>query len=299
MADLHLLRSFLAVYRAKSISRAAPVVGISQPALSQQVKALEVLLGRPLFVRRAKGVVPTSAADELARSISQQVDALELTVEALRSGTSSLAGSLFIGGPAEFLSVRALPALAPLVEKGVKLHVTLGLPAQVLEAVVADELDLAIVTRKVGARSLQYTPLYEEAFALVASAQVASRISSRALSEGRVEVLEGVPLLTYSADLPLVRRFFREVFGVPAKLTAAVTVPDLRAVVELTRAKAGMAVLPVYLCKDLLDSGELVELVRTPRQARNVLHLALRSDRAQTPRVRAAADLLLRAASTW
>ncbi|UNS98929.1 LysR family transcriptional regulator [Streptomyces tubbatahanensis] len=59
------LRSFVAIVRAGSISRAAAALGHTQPALSQQVRKLERAVGRPLFHRSPSGVSPTRAGEEL------------------------------------------------------------------------------------------------------------------------------------------------------------------------------------------------------------------------------------------
>lgn len=64
--DLALLRTFVTVHRAGSFTRAAALLGLSQPAVTSQIRTLERQLGRPLFLRQARGVTPTSIGDELA-----------------------------------------------------------------------------------------------------------------------------------------------------------------------------------------------------------------------------------------
>jgi|HubBroStandDraft_5_1064220.scaffolds.fasta_scaffold842609_2 hypothetical protein len=64
--SLGVLRTFLTVYRAGSATRAAELLGLSQPTVTAQVKSLEADLGKPLFDRLPHGMAPTVAADELA-----------------------------------------------------------------------------------------------------------------------------------------------------------------------------------------------------------------------------------------
>ncbi|MQY12888.1 hypothetical protein SRB5_30270 [Streptomyces sp. RB5] len=66
MYGLNLLRTFLAVHRAGSFTAAASLLGLSQPTVTAQIRALEQQTARELFERRPRGVVPTPAADELA-----------------------------------------------------------------------------------------------------------------------------------------------------------------------------------------------------------------------------------------
>lgn len=105
--DLSLLRTFVTVHRAGSFTRAAALLGLSQPAVTSQIRALERQLGRPLFLRRARGVTPTTVGDELAHRAAPHLDALVDIVEAgldEESGTRTL----HLAGPPEFTSVRAL-----------------------------------------------------------------------------------------------------------------------------------------------------------------------------------------------
>ena len=60
--DWALVRSFLAVLDAGSVSAAAQRSGARQPTLSRHVAELEAQLGAPLFERTGRGVVPTAAA---------------------------------------------------------------------------------------------------------------------------------------------------------------------------------------------------------------------------------------------
>lgn len=75
--DLNLLRVFDAVYRARSVSRAAQLLGLSQPATSHALTRLRLLLKDPLFVRVAGGVRPTPRADRLAQSVQPALAALQ------------------------------------------------------------------------------------------------------------------------------------------------------------------------------------------------------------------------------
>ena len=72
--SLLLLRSFVEVYRHCSLSDAARSLGLTQPAFSQHIAALEVQVGLPLFARHSRGVRPTAIADDLAATIGTSLD---------------------------------------------------------------------------------------------------------------------------------------------------------------------------------------------------------------------------------
>jgi DNA-binding transcriptional LysR family regulator len=75
--DLNLLRLFDAVYRARSVSRAAEQLDLTQPAASQGLTRLRALIHDPLFVRAPGGVRPTPKADRLADPVRQALAMLE------------------------------------------------------------------------------------------------------------------------------------------------------------------------------------------------------------------------------
>lgn len=105
--DATLLRSFVTASRAGSISRAAQALGRTQPALSQQLRRLEDLVGRPLLRRTPSGVALTPAGETLM-PYAERI--LALSSEALAgAGAEGLHGRCGIG-LMEDLAAAALPA---------------------------------------------------------------------------------------------------------------------------------------------------------------------------------------------
>jgi DNA-binding transcriptional LysR family regulator len=89
--DWALVRSFLAVLDAGSLTGAARRLGAQQPTLSRQIAELEVQLGAPLFERTGRGVVPTAAAlaiADAARQMEAGADQLAQRVAGRRDATS-------------------------------------------------------------------------------------------------------------------------------------------------------------------------------------------------------------------
>ncbi|WP_310716583.1 LysR family transcriptional regulator [Nonomuraea sp. 3-1Str] len=167
--SLDLLRTFLAVHRTGSITAAAQTLGLSQPAVTAQVRSLEAALDRPLFDRLPRGVAPTAAADELARRVAPSLD----TLDAVVGSRLPAERAVHLGGPAEFLSEQVVPMLAPLVRDGLRVRFTLGLADDLLAGLAAGRLDLVISTIRPRHRGIQAEPVYDEEFVLVAAPSVA------------------------------------------------------------------------------------------------------------------------------
>jgi len=80
--DLNLLRIFDAIFRERNIMRAAQRLGMSQPAASHALARLRHTLQDDLFVRSARGMLPTSRAEQLSGPIRQALNYLELGLQA-------------------------------------------------------------------------------------------------------------------------------------------------------------------------------------------------------------------------
>ncbi|MFS8096626.1 LysR family transcriptional regulator [Lentzea alba] len=258
LTDLDLLATFLEIYRGGSLTAAATRRGLTQPAVSGQLAKLERELGEPLFVRGSRGVTPTTRADELARRAGPHVDQLRSALDPV----PALEGTVRIGGAAEFMTARGLPALVPLTQRGIRFEVTLGLANDLLATLKAGQLDLVLSSVRPGA-GLTATPFTDEEFQLVGPPILARTVDQDLLGEDPARALEHLPLVAYSEELPIIRRYWRSEFGKRPKNPTAVIVPDLRAVLAAVIAGAGVSALPRYLAEPALTAGS-VELLHHP-----------------------------------
>ncbi|WP_353479645.1 LysR substrate-binding domain-containing protein [Streptomyces sp. ALI-76-A] len=109
--------------------------------------------------------------------------------------------------------------------------------------------------------------------------------------------LREVPMVTYAEDLPIIRRYWRTIFG--KQHTARAAVPNLYAVLSAVNAGAGYSVLPRSLCQDHLGSGRLA-LLRDPQEPPlNTLFLLQRPGAEANPDVLRVRERLREAARAW
>ena len=249
MNHLVYLRTFLDTYRAGSLTRAAQRLGITQPAASAHLAALEEMLGKPLFVRQARGVTATPAADDLARSIAAELDALEATMARARARSDQLTGTVHIVGPAEYLSIRVGRALAPLVVDGLRIRLQTGNRERIYAALDDGHADLAITASKPDGRHRGFAELGRERLLLVAGPSVAESTKARLVT---AEFLCRLPCVAYDENLPLIRPFFEHVFAKSPDMQAVATAPDLRILMGMAIAGAGWTVLPDYVCAEAI-----------------------------------------------
>ncbi|NSL54925.1 LysR family transcriptional regulator [Uliginosibacterium aquaticum] len=251
------LRTFVEVYRQRSISGAARNLNLTQPAVSQHIAGLEVAIGRPLFERQVRGVTPTTAADELAADIGDKLDAVEAAMSSARARSVELTGALQIIGHADFLAEVVSPHLLPLLEVGIRVRLQTGSSDFVNQMVIEGHCDLGITAFPTSDKRLHCELIRSERVLAVAAPSVADRITQAASLE---KALAQEPLLAYNLEIPLI-----DAWAAKNKLNLGPLVPaligqDLRALRSLLCRGFGWTVLPEYLCQDHLQRGELKEV---------------------------------------
>ncbi|RPE42491.1 DNA-binding transcriptional LysR family regulator [Streptomyces sp. Ag109_O5-1] len=299
--DLALLRTFVTVHRAGSFTRAAALLGLSQPAVTSQIRTLERQLGRPLFLRQARGVTPTTIGDELAHKAAPHLDALVEIAERGLDDESSVR-TLHLAGPPEFTAERALPALTELAGddgQGFALRASFGNAEETLEGLSAGHHDLAISTARPRGALLTATALCDEEHVLVAAPRWAEEIGTGTVRDKGAPALENLPVVEVHESLPFVSRYWGSVFDTLPAASGTVVVPDLRAVLACTVAGAGLAVLPRYLCAIALERGEVMALHEPAVPPLRTYFLVVRTGTLAMPHVARAHEWLHHAAVDW
>lgn len=298
MTDLALLRTFLAIYRTGSLTRAARQMGLTQPAISQQLKALEAQLAGPLFTRTAQGVSPTPAAEELAADVAAHVDALEVAVERRRPGLQGTEGIVHLGARADFLAAFVLPALADAWRAGIRIicHPTVGTASR--EGVRRGELDVAFTDALLAEADLTFERLADYDFALVASPRRGAELHAMSAAARRNALACG-PFVAYTEEMPRVRAILEASFDVVIRDPPAVVVPDLRAAGEAVAAGSAFALLERPLAKGMLARGAVVEVAPLRPTRRAPLQMVVRRGMITSPRIRAITSTLRSAAKDW
>lgn len=162
--ELHQLRYFLAVARTRNFSRAAEECHVAQPSLSQQIMKLEGELEERLFERTKREVSLTPAGELFRQHAERVIEALEQAKDSVRDVRGLVHGRVALG---------ALPTIAPYYlpgrmrkfaaqHPGVELVVHEDTTAHLTQAVLAKEIDLALVSLPVERRGLVTEEFFHE-----------------------------------------------------------------------------------------------------------------------------------------
>lgn len=167
--DLKQLEYFVRVAEMGSFTRAAIALDVAQPALSRQVRLLEVELRQNLLTRNGRGAVPTEAGKLLlahGRGILHQV---ERAREELGRVRGALAGRVAVGLPPSVARVLTVPLTRAFRQQmpDATISISEGLSVAMLESLINGRLDIAVLYNAQSFPEVDISPLQDEDLLLV------------------------------------------------------------------------------------------------------------------------------------
>ncbi|MGM8063176.1 LysR substrate-binding domain-containing protein [Vogesella indigofera] len=238
--DLKQIEYFVRVAELGSFTRASIVLDIAQPALSRQIRQLEVELRQTLLLRNGRGVTLTEAGKlllEHGRGVLHQV---ERAKEELGRVRGALAGKVALGLPPSLSRVLSVPLSRAFRTRlpQASLAIREGLSANMLEALRNGRLDIALLYNPVPSSDIDITPLCDEALYLVELADGDAAAGAVTLAE-----LAAKPLVIPSQP-HAIRMLVESQLGAQGlRPTIALEIDSVPAILELVADGAGCAVL--------------------------------------------------------
>jgi DNA-binding transcriptional LysR family regulator len=166
--DAHRLKVFASVYRNRSFSRASDELRLSQPTVSEHVKALEESLGVRLFDRLGRGIAPTSEAALLYPQAMEVLEKMESIREAVRLSSEHPAGEVLAGAstiPGTYIIPRAAADFRSRYPN-ISFTVLIEDSARIARMVAEQELLLGFIGARMSERGLHYEPFVEDKLCL-------------------------------------------------------------------------------------------------------------------------------------
>ena len=166
---LRQLRYFAALARHCHFGHAAEACGVSQPALSLQIKELEDIMGAPLVDRSARQVAVTPLGQSLVDRLGDILHAVDELSDMARASQEDLIGKLRIGvipTVAPYLLPTTIAAIAA-KHPGLHLHVRETLTPKLIDELAEGRLDAAIMALPVSEAQFAEIPLFDEDFVLI------------------------------------------------------------------------------------------------------------------------------------
>lgn len=170
--DLRQIQYFVALYEEKSITRSARRLHVVQPAVSMQIRRIEVEYGVTLFERTSSGVYPNDTAAAIYPLCLEILGKVETVRHALRDGSGKLSGTLAVGVPPSIAHGVLTDVLFGFRTRhpGVHLAIHEGYSAHLVDWLLQGDLDFAILSETEDDKRLRCQPIATEELRVVTSA---------------------------------------------------------------------------------------------------------------------------------
>ncbi|MFZ5962434.1 LysR family transcriptional regulator [Thalassococcus sp. BH17M4-6] len=250
--NLDQLGTFLAVLRHGGVNRAATVLNLSQPAVTARIKNLEAALGRTLFERTPKGLLPTREAELLAGH-AERFELLASLVERDMVDAAAHRGLLRIGA-SETVTQTWLPDFILRLHRelpAITVDINVDISPNLRDGLLTREIDLAFLLGPVSEPTVENLDLPAFELAWYVSSEHAARIAPDALLS--------LPVVTYVRQTRPYRELRQRLIEAVGPSARIFTSSSLSAIFRLVESGIGVAALPRAMSRTALAQGRIVE----------------------------------------
>jgi DNA-binding transcriptional LysR family regulator len=286
--DTRQLHAFCEVVERKSFSLAAERLGVTQPAVSLQVRALEKRLGTQLLDRSGRRVEPTEAGLRLYRG-AQRLLALEaeITRDLADEATGALAGTFEIGASTGPGGVVLSQLLCQFADVHRELHVALSVfdTQTVVERVADRTLELGVVGAAPRHRGVEYEPFFRDTVILACPPGHAFAGRTVSLDDLRGETL--IVMQDGAGVRQMIEDELRRVGSRLRDLDVRLELGLQESVTSAVRGGYGVTFISRSSVENDLAAGTLVEARVSGLELEREIHLVRATGRAETRAARA------------
>ena len=265
--DINQLEVLVTVAREKSFSRAAEVLGRTQPAVSQAIRRLELEIGETLFDRSSKDGTLTFAGEVLLEYARQMVNLRQTAVSSIRDIRGLHKGKITISA-----NEHTVFGLLPLLQEfrrqhpQIKIEVHRGVASRIPREITAREVELGVISFKPSDETIRSVPIMDDQLLLIAAPDhpLAGRgtVSIKELGEQA--------FVAHNAISPYRQKVIATFEKHKTQLNICVELPSLEAIKRLVQCGVGIALVPRLAAEFEVENGLLagidVKEMRLERQ---------------------------------
>lgn len=282
--DIHRLEVFCKVLEMKSFTKAAEAVFLTQPTVSEHIRALEEEVGEKLIDRLGREILPTPAGKILYQYAKDLIRIRNSAVQAINKFKGDLSGHLLIGGstiPGTYI----LPALLGAFKArypSILVTLKIGGSGEIVEKLIEGNLELGLIGVKWDDRRI----LLEEIFSdeLILTVYPEHPWAKRGAIQ--LDELAGEPFILRErrSGTRMVMNHSLETHGFsPAQLSAVAEMGSTEAVRQGIKARIGISILSFQAVAEDLDRGTLVNVPLDGVTLSRSFYLAQRKSRQPSP----------------
>jgi LysR family nitrogen assimilation transcriptional regulator len=253
--EIRRLRYFVRIAEDGSLTKAAGVLRVAQPALTRQVRLLEKELGVSLFNRTARGMQLTEEGEYLRGSVAGPLRAMELALQNVRSLSPRIEGNFAVGMPSSLGSILATPLVLRMNSDfpNIRLRIMEGITGSLIDWLHRGMLDFALLEEQSRDERLTDREIICERLVLVGPA--ASTINpKRAVSFDKVTQL---PLILPTHHLGIRGVFNDALAKARASADIRFEADSCKLIKELVAGDMGYSILPLCYFRQECEAGTL------------------------------------------
>jgi DNA-binding transcriptional LysR family regulator len=271
--DINQLEVLVTVAKEKSFSRAADILGRTQPAISQAIRRLEQEIGEKLFDRSSKDGTLTSAGNVLVEYAKQMLNLRKDAQSAIKELKDLHHGKVTISAN-EHTVFYLLPVIRVFRERHpyIKVEVKRGVASRIPTEIIGREVELGVVSFKSHDESVKSVAVdMDELVMIVSPKHPLAKKESVSVKDLGMETF-----VAHNAPSPYRESVIEAFEKYSTPLNISVELPSLEAIKKLVETGAGVALVPKLTAQTEIDQGKLASISVKELKLERRLHIIYR-----------------------
>lgn len=277
MVNLEWYRTFKAIYKTGTLTGAADSLFISQPGVSLHLSSLEAYVGYKLFDRTGRKMIPTERGKVLFNAVSEPISKLEDVEKNFQKSTEKLTPTISVGMCFETFQTTLEQYVSTLP---FNLIISFGEYPEMLDQLDKGILDLIITPKKGVSPNIEHEAFSSEQIILVGGKDVdLESFQETVATKGPEHVEEWLKQEKWygtTGDMEHLFQFWIMNFGHKPNFRPNYIVPNLNSIIRCLKGGTGLAVIPNFLCKNEIESGEIKLIWEGEKKLENTLYFGCR-----------------------
>ncbi|SDR94879.1 DNA-binding transcriptional regulator, LysR family [Polaribacter sp. KT25b] len=281
MVNLEWYRTFKEIYENGTLTKASIALYASQPGVSVHLNALEAYVGKKLFERTSRKMIPTEDGKFLYEYIIESLKKLEIAEQHFKKTTQEKNPSLNVGMCSEMFQLIIEPEIPKL---DFDLVARFGAHTDLIRDLNNGILDLVITPKKQHEKKslVEYIPFSKERIVLIAGnktnvTKIQKHIESNNLSKLEAELLQNI-WYSSSNEMEHFRRFWFENFNKKPAFKPNYILPNITSIIRCLNNGNGLALVPDFLCQEQILTNKIKLVWEGKVKTENTLYFASRTD---------------------
>ncbi|ARV14259.1 LysR family transcriptional regulator [Polaribacter sp. SA4-12] len=281
MVNLEWYRTFKEIYENGTLTKASVALYASQPGVSVHLNALEAYVGKKLFERTSRKMIPTEDGKFLYEYIIESLNKLEIAEQHFKKTTQEKNPSLNIGMCSEMFQLIIEPEIPKL---NFDLVARFGAHTDLIKDLNNGILDLVITPKKQNKKKslVEYVPFSKERIILIAgnktdTTKIQKHIKSNNFKKLEDELLKNI-WYSSSNEMEHFRRFWFENFNKKPAFKPNYILPNITSIIRCLNNENGLALVPDFLCQEQILRNEINLVWEGKVKTENTLFFASRTD---------------------